>query len=306
MDQMSLISPSPSELTVNEMAVLVGQSPDYRVLRRLQVPDAYAPPDDLPKRLALLVDVETTSLDTSQAMIIEIGAVLFEYAPSTGRVYRILETYGSLNDPGVPIPESITHITGITDDMVRGQHYDQERVEQLVRQANIVIAHHAGYDRKVTERFFPSFAGKPWACSLLQIPWVELGLGSTKLDYILYSLGLFNDGHRAVNDCLSTIHILAQEWNGSQLLVVLLGKAREVSAKFWAIGAPFEAKDLLKDREYRWSPGDDGRPKAWWKSVPDTERHEELAWLSENVYNGNTESVVIEQVDALNRFSVRE
>lgn len=60
------------------------------------------------------VDVESTGLDTESCRVIEVGMVRFERG-------QIAERWGSLIDPGVPIPEKVTEITGITDEMVQGQ-----------------------------------------------------------------------------------------------------------------------------------------------------------------------------------------
>jgi len=69
-----------------------------------------------------------------------------------------------------------------------------------------------------------------------------------------------------------------------------------------AVGAPFEFKDDLRKRGYRWDPGDGDREKAWWIIVEDTEA--ELKWLHEDVF-GNAVKLPMMQVTAKNRFSIR-
>lgn len=59
-------------------------------------------------------DLETTGMKPNEGMIVEIGAVLFE-----GN--RALKTYGTLVDPGMPIPPDASAVNGITDGMVRGK-----------------------------------------------------------------------------------------------------------------------------------------------------------------------------------------
>jgi DNA polymerase-3 subunit epsilon/ATP-dependent DNA helicase DinG len=58
------------------------------------------------------IDIETTGLDSSRDVIIEIGAVKFN-----GR--RVEDEFSSLINPGRHIPEGITQLTGIDDSMVR-------------------------------------------------------------------------------------------------------------------------------------------------------------------------------------------
>lgn len=58
------------------------------------------------------VDVETTGRDPETDRVTEIGIVRFERG-------QIAERWGSLVNPGVPIPAEVVEITNITDEMVR-------------------------------------------------------------------------------------------------------------------------------------------------------------------------------------------
>ena len=50
----------------------------------------------------------------------------------------------------------------------------------------------------------------------------------------------------------------------------------------WATGAPFDCKDELKHRGYRWMPHErNGIPRSWWTDVPPADLEAELAWLAE-------------------------
>lgn len=59
------------------------------------------------------LDLEATGLDPDEDYIIEIGAVRFQDG-------KIKEEFSTLVDPGIPIPEAITLLTGISDDDVVG------------------------------------------------------------------------------------------------------------------------------------------------------------------------------------------
>jgi DNA polymerase-3 subunit epsilon len=130
--------------------------------------------------------------------------------------------------------------------------------------ANLVIAHNAAFDRPFLERRFPVFVDKPWACSKGQVPWAEEGLGSVKLDYLLSQFGFFYDGHRATSDCRAVLYLLSLKLprSGQAIFPLLLGNARQRVIRIWAHEAPFECKDLLKQRGYCWNGGEDGRPRA--------------------------------------------
>ena len=80
-------------------------------------------------------------------------------------------------------------------------------------------------------------------------------------------LGTFYDAHRALVDCEVLIHILNYEWEGKTFLSRLLENAHQPVQRVWARGALFELKDKLKARGYKWSPGQNGMPKSWYRDV---------------------------------------
>ena len=53
------------------------------------------------------------------------------------------------------------------------------------------------------------------------------------------------------------------------------------AVRIWAVGAPFETKDELRARGYRWMPTErDGAPRSWWTDVAPAELEDEFAWLA--------------------------
>ncbi|NNF17060.1 MAG: 3'-5' exonuclease [Gammaproteobacteria bacterium] len=285
----------------------LSQHADYRVVRRYRKPELYsAPPEDRSKvKTGIYLDVETTGLDYQSDHIIELAMVKFEFS-SDGQLYRLGPEFDELNDPGVPIPPEITRITGITDEMVAGKVIEPGRVYEFIDEAAIIIAHNAGFDRKFVEASYAGFADKAWACSARQVPWREAGFESAKLEYLAYRQGFFYDGHRAANDCLAGIHVLSVTLESLEktAFAELLERARAKDYRLWATNSPFESKDLLKARGYRWNNGDDGRPKSWFKDIPGDELDDERAFLADKVY-GEARTLPMEPVNAFNRFSAR-
>lgn len=68
----------------------------------------------LNKEIFVCLDCETTGLDLEKDRIIEIACVRFDFD-------QILDSYETLIDPEMPIPEASTAIHHITDDMVQGK-----------------------------------------------------------------------------------------------------------------------------------------------------------------------------------------
>jgi DNA polymerase III subunit epsilon len=294
------------EPTLEQMARSLVESGDYRVTSRLEALAEYHLPDNNPKLVAAVVDVETTGTNSDRDKIIELGICLFEYDRQSGRIYKVLGSWEWREDPGASIPLEITKITGITDEMVAGHRIDDSAVNDLLDQIVLVIAHNADFDRRFLEKRLPAFATKHWGCSRADIDWKAEGIRSSALEFVAYSLGFFHDGHRAASDCRATLHVLAQPLPGTGRLALqaLLEQARLPTWRLWARDAAIEKKDVLKARGYAWSPGEFGRPKCWYRDVSDANKATEAAWLRANVM-GPDQAVWALRITARNRYSDR-
>lgn len=293
---------TPDDLAT--MAQALELSGDYRVLRRLPFRQHFSTPTK-PTKVGILLDVETTGLDTASDEVVELGMVKFSYHRD-GTVAAVLDKFSSLNEPGRTIPEDAIKLHGITNEMAAGHKIDTEAVNAFASDAAIVIAHNAAFDRKFAERYWPTFADKPWACSVNQVGWRDHGFEGSRLGYLLNGIGLFHRSHRAVDDCHALLEILAHPLSGTErsALSLLLENARRKTIRIWAEHAPFDLKDELKKRGYRWSPGDEGRRKAWYVDVDEASRDDEIAYLRQSIYLREVE--LFEQtLTAFDRFSVR-
>ena len=288
-----------------QMAEALAATGDYRIVRRLRPPARYTLTEPVGElKLALLVDLETTGLDTARDSIIEFGAVPFRY-DTNGDVFDVLEPISYFEDPGRPIPADVQSLTGINDDMVRGQRIDDARVMSVLDEAVLIVAHNAGFDRRIVERRLPRFATKPWACTRDDVPWRHFGTTSVKLSYLLYEIcRVFHDGHRAVDDCLATIHLLAHPRAAESRtpMSFLLENARRKTSRVWARKSPFDTKDALKGRGYRWNDAQ----KTWFIDRLPADTEGETQWLRENVYGGHqAPPIEIATFTAKDRYSDR-
>jgi DNA polymerase-3 subunit epsilon len=259
-------------------------------------------------RIGICLDTETTGLDYLQDKIIELGMVIFEYDPVTAEIIRVVEQFSGFEDPGFPLSLETTEITGITDDMVHGQFFDDQQVNRIAEQASMVIAHNAGFDRKFVEVRFPVFSRLPWACTVTQINWQAERISTRILEYLLFKFGWFIDAHRALNDAEGVVQLLLENLPVSNVSIfrVVLDTYEGITTKICAVGAPFDKKDQLKQRGYRWSDGTQGSCKAWWISVPGDLEKDELSWLDHEIYPRGVEGLEISRVNAIDRFSVRD
>lgn len=298
--------------TLEEIAKILNQSNKYQVLERFEQLKQYHPSDNIDEREKLIgvyLDTETTGLDYKNDKIIELALVPFEYSQD-GRIFKILDSYCSFQDPGEPINEQISLLTGITDDMVKDQVIDNAQVESIAKYASLIVAHNSSFDRKFIEKQFPIFKQNAWGCSYTQIPWRRENISSAKLEYLAYKFGFFYDAHRAEMDCLVGVHILTQTLPVSKELAfkTLLNNSLQKTYIIWAVNSPFASKDILKARGYRWNDGNNGKPKSWFIVVNAQEKDLEKEFLAQAVYQNNVIAdmmTIIEEIDALKRFSIR-
>ncbi|MCX6110726.1 MAG: 3'-5' exonuclease [Proteobacteria bacterium] len=224
----------------------------------------------------LIVDVETTGLDPVADKIIEIG--LLEFCWDEAVAPRVTRSYGSLHDPERPISADIIRITGLSDAVLAKQAINWEVVRDFFRRTSVVIAHNADFDRSfLLNSGQLDGLDRPWACSLRHIDWRRLHCGNLGLNYLAADHGFVNPfAHQALFDCATTFRLVAPH------LSELLQRSSEKEYLVKAVGSPFESKDLLKQRGYRW----DAQERVWSRVLGESALVEERQFLQEHVYKG--------------------
>lgn len=290
---------------ITEAARLLDAHSDFKVIRRITPRTAFSENGGRVLSKGVVVDTETTGTNSDKDAIIELGMVLFEFDPETGIVYNVLDSFDQLEDPGFPIPPEATAVHGITDEMVARNRIDEASVEKFLEGVCLVVAHNSKFDRVFMEKRLPIFESLPWGCSFAQVDWSEEGIGSAKLEYIAYKYGFFYDAHRADVDCFALLEVLQQKLpkSGELVLKSILNSLGQKSYTIYAIGSPFDTKDTLKARSYRW----DGDKKCWHITVTGDEALKaEVTWLKSSVYGGKPAKVEIEVQNCMSRFSGRK
>ena len=296
------------QLDVESMARALNAHPDYRILRRLQPcldwPAAADGSQEQGVCRVVVLDTETTGLDQSKDKIMELALLRVDVDRATGLPVGPVQVYDGLEDPGMAIPPEVQEITGITPDMVQGQRLDEDRIAALLDGVDLVIAHNAGFDRPFCEARIARFKELSWACSFAEINWKEQGRSSAKLESLALELGWFYDAHRAEMDCHALLAVLAATLpraSHTGMAQVLLQSSKP-SYRLQATNAPFDAKDKLKERGYRWG----AEQRVWHTRVGDPKALQtEFEWLKEHAYNQRAVVVQFEKLDARVRYSSR-
>ena len=170
----------------------------------------------------VVFDIETTGLSAMTCKITEIGAVLV----CKGEVLKVFSTFAN---PGGHIPEEITELTGITDEMVADAPSQSDAVKAFIEFVGrrTVVAHNANFDmgfiRRAAENAGIPF-NPPYLDTLSMSRFLNPELKNHKLDTLVdfYGLGDFNH-HRACDDAEVTAKIfckMAEKLAGESIYTV--------------------------------------------------------------------------------------
>ena len=263
-----------------------------RTLYPLALPGQLCDPGPVALLRGLYVDCETTGTDPECDDVIELAMLPFTYTPQAhGRIVHVLHHEARVwrSDPGRALLPEIVALTGLTDEMVRGQRIDVDAACALLGASNLVVTHNAKFDRAFCEKVLPAARAAAWACSLAEVPWTEAGFPNRSLHCLACSYGVYaRDRHRALADCEVGLWLLASALppTGRSVFAALRERASAATVGLWAVRAPFEAKGLLKARRYRWMPqARGGIPKAWWTELAPECVPAEIDWLREHAYH---------------------
>ena len=153
----------------------------------------------------IAIDVETTGISPEKERIIEIGA----FRPETGEIFR------TLIQPGRPLPERITELTGITDEMLAGAPEEQSAIAaflDFLGEDRILLGHNIAFDHSFLVQAIrrcgfkePQFLGID-TLKLSRVLCPELP--NKKLETVVAHFGLTNErAHRAFEDARVTVEV---------------------------------------------------------------------------------------------------
>ena len=197
----------------------------------------------------VVLDFESTGLNTARARIIEIGAVKLEKG-------TIVDRFEQLVDPCEALSPKITEITGITDANLQGQPKAEEVLPKLMDFIGDapIAAHNASFDgnllRAELKRIGREFRN-PVLDTLSYARKMYPELKSYRLGALCKHLGVsLKNAHRAVHDATATAQCLHRMFEETRERYPDVRSDRDLNAKLrgGAIGESWHIILLAKNR----------------------------------------------------------
>ena len=246
----------------------------------------------------ILIDFETTSLDTKQARIIEIGAMRVD-----AKFSEPLASFSALvHDDSYPaLTAEITQVTKITQDLLESEGHQPKAAflnlaELITKDVAYAVAYNTQFDLSVfkEEMRRNGLAQQPQMSWLLSVPWLcalndietNYAFKSKRLMHVALEYGVAVDPkilHRAIADVeLMRQMLVASTTTPEKMLAFQLEPWIYVAAKLekpWVDGG--KSTEFAKTKGYSWerARGDNSErtfPKQWIKRIKQKSFDDEL------------------------------
>jgi len=169
--------------------------------------------------MIVALDLETTGLDSNNDKIIEVALVKFD-----SKTFQIIESFSSLVNPGIEIPELITNITNINNEDVKDSPFWKDimwEVEDFIWDLPI-LWHNVYFDKNFLVSNFIELETNIAIDTFLLSNALNLQEKSLNLEALSQSFWIgFTGAHRALNDTIATIKVFEK----------LLKKVNNLSSK---------------------------------------------------------------------------
>lgn len=221
-------------------------------------------------RTALILDTETTGLDRKADSCIEVAACLYDLTEAAP-----IESYASLIRHNRNPAYEINRITIRALEVAPLPVDVWGRVEALVKQADVVLAHRAEFDRAFVPADLREL--RPWVCTKFHVEWPHGKPGDSLIPLALaHGVGV-SSAHRAAADVdtlarlLTRVHEMLdgdvgydKDGKAHPPLVHLLTQAMRPRTKVQAV-VSYDDREKAKAAGFAWEPAS----KRWLAELPD-------------------------------------
>lgn len=157
-----------------------------------------------------LVDSETTGLNPEVSEVIGLNVLCVRVDRLTGRVLDVVGSALEWQEPE-SYSEEAQAITQVPISSLAGRRFDWAKIDALLAQTDLVVAHNAAFEWAFLTPLFPALAKVRWACSLDDIDWRgEHKLAQPSIDVLLKAYALGQGDGSPADDCDALVKILSQ------------------------------------------------------------------------------------------------
>ena len=221
-----------------------------------QLPDASLAPQRL-----LILDTETTGLDPAHDVCIEVGAVLFDVPHRA-----VLSQISFLLPCDHNAAMAVNGIDPCVSRLPQPWAMALQCFEAMLASCEVVLAHHAAFDRQWFGRGHLPAITKPWLCSMEDLRWPadrHLRPNPSVRDLALaYGVPVWA-AHRALTDCI----YLAQVFERCPELEDLLRAGLE-PRRLYRARLSYEERHKAREAGFRWNEPISG---AWSRRLSERE-----------------------------------
>lgn len=222
----------------------------------------------LPK-LLLIIDLETTGLNSETDRVIELGAIL--YSVPHHCVLQQLSTLFPVIDNAA---EHINQISSNASQAISDFQWAIAQFQIWAQQADYLIAHNAKFDSQWFGYGVLPYIDKPWLCTYRDFIWKN-NSKPTSLVTTCINHGIeVSKAHRALTDCQMIAELFdrtaAQEGELDKLLQKAIARSKEETITVIAL-VDYSDRYLAKEQNFRW----DGNQKIWSKVLKASDYNQE-------------------------------
>ena len=209
--------------------------------------------------LVCIFDSETTSMDPTTGVAIEVAAVSYSV-----KHHAVVEAFSRVMETADTNP--LEHINHIPSGILRlgyGKPMDAWTcIQNVAAGCEAILAHNSDFDRQWVPKLSVNFLATPWI-DTLAIDWPKQSRpGSSLINLALdHGLGVV-DPHRALQDCLLLARLLTRVAELGHDVETILAKGLRPRGTVEAI-VSYEDRDKAKEHGFHW----DQKTKKWTRSM---------------------------------------
>jgi len=194
----------------------------------------------------LILDTETTGLDPRDHHCLEVGAILFDVSER-----EVLAQQSFLLPVETNPAQTINHIPARATQRPQPWNEGLRYLEALLNAADLLVAHHAAFDRQWFGHGRLPAVKVPWLCTMEDVPWpadLQLRPRPSVRDLALaHGIPVWSV-HRALADCIYIAEVFRRREDLEELIRLGLEPRMLMRAQ-----VSYDQRHLAREAGFRWN-----------------------------------------------------